>query len=106
MVAAAKIESDSLMATYDAAVDVLYVAKDAPADVEGTGLAGGIELDYSVETGAPCAVTVLGLDRNGWLKDKKLTKLAEVIGEHLSANPERVRDDILMALLVSEPRAR
>ena len=68
MVAATKQIADQtpLRFGYDKNVDVLYLVVGAPQDVEGDGLPDGVEIGFSVTTGAPCAVTVIGYRRNHW----------------------------------------
>jgi hypothetical protein len=70
-----------LTADYDLAADVLYLMRGSLRPVEGTGLAGGVELDYALEDGSPCGVTVIGFRRNGW--HERLDELAEIASGHL-----------------------
>jgi hypothetical protein len=77
-----------LRASYDRAVDVLHLAAGDPSDVEGEGLPRGVELDFSVEDGRPCGVTIIGFKRNGWSDD--LVNLADTVSRHLSLDPPYV----------------
>jgi hypothetical protein len=77
-----------LRASYDSAVDVLHLATCEPSDVEGEGLPRGVELDFSVEDGRPCGVTIIGFKRNGWPGD--LVKLADTVSHHLGLDPPYV----------------
>ena len=75
----------ALRVSYDRAVDVLHLAAGEPSAVEGEGLACGVELDFSVDDGRPCGVTVLGYHRHGW--SERLADLATIVGRHLSLSP-------------------
>jgi len=75
-----------LRGSYDPNADVLHLAVGEPAAVEGTGFAGGIELDYDIKSGMPCAVLVFGYFRNGW--PEKTEALSKIISEHLAVSGE------------------
>lgn len=74
----------TLRVVYDRPVDVLHVILGEPVAYEGLGVAGGIELDYSLEDDTPSGAKVLGFKRNGW--SKRLDELAAVLGKHLSVD--------------------
>jgi hypothetical protein len=99
--AASQIASQApLRLGYDKNVDVLYIVAGAPQDVEGDGLPGGVELGFSVSTGAPCAVTVIGYRRNNW--DVKLDQLALIASKHLSVDLKFIRSAIPEAVARAE----
>ncbi len=75
-----------LRGSYDPDVDVLHLAVGKPAEVEGTGLEGGIELDYDVKSGMPCAVIVFGYFRNGW--PERAEALSRIVSRHLAVSSE------------------
>lgn len=77
----------SLRADYDRSVDVLYFFTGEAVPVEGDGLPGGVEIDYSIASGSPCGVTVIGYARNQW--PDKLTELANIIAKYLAIDPAR-----------------
>jgi uncharacterized protein YuzE len=81
-------EQTKMTADYDSLADVLYVMLNAPEQVEGDGKADGIELDYSMKSGKPCGVTVIGYKQYGW--HGKVEKLAKIVGEHLTVQPKIV----------------
>jgi uncharacterized protein YuzE len=78
-----------LTVDYDPAVDVLYLVLGSPVELEGDGLSGGIELDYSVETGEPCGITVIGYLRNGWAQN--IWELAQKASQHLRIDPVQIK---------------
>lgn len=88
-------ERPKLAASYDQAVDVLYVVLGSPKELEGDGLPGGIELDYAFD-GSPCGVTVMGFRRNGW--NEKRNELLKVISRHLGIGTATVGVTIEHAL--------
>lgn len=73
-----------LRAAYDSHADVLYVDVGAAVAVEGDGLPGGVELDFSQEEGNPVGVTIVGYVRNKW--PQKRTELAGIVSQHLRVN--------------------
>lgn len=52
--------------------------------MEGEGRRGGVELDFSLQTGEPCAAKVIGFYRNGWAA--RIGQLAQQIGKHLETD--------------------
>ena len=78
----------TLRVSYDRGVDVLHLATGKRADLEGEGRPDGIELDYAVDDGRPCAVTVFGYMRHGWIP--RLRELAQIAGSHLSIDPLKI----------------
>lgn len=81
--------ASGVRADYDRLVDVLYITLGDPTPVEGDGLPRGVELDWALEGGFPCGVTVIGYRRNGWAETAG--ELAEIVGRHLSLPPELIR---------------
>jgi hypothetical protein len=70
---------------YDQPVDVLHIVLGEPSAYEGDGLPGGIELDFSIDDGAPCGAKVIGLKKYGW--SARLDDLAALLSKHLSLEP-------------------
>jgi hypothetical protein len=89
------IERQDLIADYDRTVDVLYLTLGGRKSVEGTGLPGGVELDYALESGEPCGVTVIGYARNGWAD--RACDLADVAARHLSVGSAKILTAIRVA---------
>jgi hypothetical protein len=85
-----------LTADFDAAGDVLNVVLGKPVPAEGSGLPGGIELDFAIEDGKPCGATVIGYRRNGWVE--RTDELAARIGAHLAVRPQIVAEAIRVAV--------
>jgi hypothetical protein len=83
-----KNRSAAVAADYDSNADVLYIARGERVPAEGEGLPGGVELDYALADGSPCAATVIGFRRNRW--PERVDALAGIIGRHLSIGPKRV----------------
>jgi uncharacterized protein YuzE len=81
-----------LAVDYDRASDVLYISSGDRVAVEGEGCAGGLQLDYALADGKPCAATVIGFRRNGW--PDRLSELAGLVARHLGVAP----DDVSRAL--------
>ena len=75
-------------ASYDRPVDVLHLVMGNPQAYEGDGLPFGVEIDYSIKTGAPCGAKVIGFERNGWRN--KIPELANLIASHLSVEDKDV----------------
>ena len=69
-------------ADYDPETDVLYVTLGDPIECEGDGLENGVELDYAVADGKPCAATVVGFHRHRW--EANVAGLAQIISGHLN----------------------
>ncbi len=69
---------------YDQPVDVLMVVMGDRMPVEGDGRDGGIELDYSIETGLPCGAKVIGYKKYGW--PAHMDALANILAEHLGVS--------------------
>ena len=86
--------------SYDEAVDVLYLFWGEPRDVEGEGLSDGVELDFDVENGFPCGVTVLGFERNGW--PSRIHDLAEIVSAHSSVMENEVEQTLREIWTASE----
>jgi hypothetical protein len=78
----------AVAADYDRNADVLYIARGERIPAEGEGLPGGVELDYALADGSPCAATVIGFRRNGW--PERVDELAGIVGRHLSIGPRRI----------------
>ena len=76
-----------LRADYDRSVDVLYFFTGKSVPIEGDGLPGGVEIDYSIASGEVCGVTVVGYVRNQW--PDKLNELATIIAKYLAIDPAR-----------------
>lgn len=87
MVPARKIKpyESELRVVYDRPVDVLVVMLGKLGPSEGEGHPRGIELDYSLSNGEPCAVKVIGFHRNCW--SRNIENLALLIATHLSVDP-------------------
>lgn len=75
----------SMRCSYDRRVDVLRLATQVPDAIEGDGLPRGVELDYAVDSGLPCGVTVIGYKRNNW--QSEVGSLAQIISRHLTIDP-------------------
>jgi hypothetical protein len=90
-----RIRQPDVTADYDRATDVLYLMRGSLRPVEGTGLAGGIELDYALEDGSPCGVTVIGFRRNGW--HEKPDELAEIASRHFTESKDKLTKTIKRA---------
>jgi hypothetical protein len=84
-----------LIADYDRPVDVLVITLGKRMPMEGAGRPGGIELDYSLSTGKPCAIKVIGFRRHDW--PKHLDRLTGVIADHLDVSMDVVKNVILGA---------
>lgn len=69
-------------ADYDRGVDVLYIFLGSIMPVEGDGLPRGVELDWALDDGRPCGVTVVGFEKNGW--PENTDELAHIAAAHLS----------------------
>ena len=91
-----KNRSAAIAVDYDRNADVLYIARGERVPAEGEGLAGGVELDYALADGSPCAATVIGFRRNEW--SQRLEELAGIIGRHLSVGPRRIATAIRAAI--------
>jgi hypothetical protein len=86
-----------ITAVYDFPVDVMHLTVGVGQAYEGDGLPDGIEIDYSLETGAPCGAKIIGFDRYGWDRDVK--RLASVIAAKLEVK----RSEILKAIKNAKP---
>jgi hypothetical protein len=86
-----------ITAIYDSPVDVMHLTVGAGQPYEGDGLPEGIEIDYSIETGAPCGAKIIGFDRYGWNRNVK--RLASVIAAKLDVK----RSEILVAIKNAKP---
>jgi hypothetical protein len=91
-------------ARYDRGVDVLYVTLGDAVACEGDGRAGGIELDFAIEGGTPCGLTVIGFRRNGW--SDNLDRLIGLAADHLNVPIETVKEAIGRALKPSPEKAK
>lgn len=89
-------------ATYDKFSDVLYVISGEPTEVEGDEADGGVELNYSVETGEPIGVTVIGFTRNGW--NDRIGSLARLVAGHIGADEGSAMALIELALSEADER--
>jgi uncharacterized protein YuzE len=85
-----------LKASYDPDADVLYLNLGEPVPIEGDGLPRGVELDYAMEGGQPCGVTVIGYNLNGW--NNSMSELAMIAAAHLSVSAERAAGSIASAV--------
>jgi hypothetical protein len=83
-------------AKYDRPVDVLHLVIGEPQSYEGDGAAGGIEIDYSIETGEPCGAKVIGFKRNGW--NRRVAELVKVIALHLPAKEKEILNAVEKAV--------
>jgi hypothetical protein len=90
-----RLRQPDVTADYDRAADVLYLMRGSARPVEGTGLPGGLELDYSLEDGSPCGVTVIGYRRNGW--HEKADELSEIASGHLTESKGKLVETIKRA---------
>jgi hypothetical protein len=86
----------AIAADYDRNADVLYIARGERVPAEGEGLPGGVELDYALADGSPCAATVIGFRRNGW--SERVGELTGIIGRHLSIGPRRIAEALRAAV--------
>lgn len=84
-----------LKATYDRTSDILYLSLGDPAPVEGDGLPRGVELDFSMDEGKPCGLTVIGFRKNGW--PSSVSELATIVSSHLSVTIEAAQGTIIDA---------
>lgn len=84
-----------MTADYDSVADVLYVMVNPPESVEGDGLPEGVELDYSIQSGEPCGVTVIGYNLYGWAN--RTDKLAKIVADHLAIQPSLISSKITEA---------
>lgn len=91
--------NEPVFVTYDDLVDVLYIVQGSPRLVEGDGVDLGVELDYSFDDGEPCGATVIGLKRYGWTD--RISDLVKIIGNHLSVDGNRLKDEINSVVAVS-----
>lgn len=91
-----KNRSAAIAADYDRNADVLYVARGERVPAEGEGLPGGVELDYALTDGSPCAATIIGFRRNGW--PERVEELAGIIGRHLSVSSRTAVEAIRAAV--------
>jgi hypothetical protein len=82
------MHSKSVAVKYDRPVDVLHLTLGDPQSYEGDGYPGGVEIDYSIDTGEPCGAKVIGFRRNGW--DRRVRELATLIASHLPAKDEEI----------------
>jgi hypothetical protein len=89
------LRQPDVTADYDRTADVLYLMRGSLRPVEGTGLAGGVELDYALEDGSPCGVTVIGFRRNGW--HERPEELAEIASDHLAESKGKLTKTIKRA---------
>ena len=90
-----RIRQPDVTADYDGAADVLYLMRGSLRPVEGIGLADGVELDYSLEDGSPCGLTVVGFRRNGW--HERPNELAELASGHLAESKGKLAKTIKRA---------
>jgi len=81
-----------LRASYDRLSDVLYISLGAAVPNEGEGIPNGIELNYALETGNPCGVTIIGYRLYEW--PNHLDELGAIIGRHLGVSRLRVEEAI------------
>ena len=81
-------DAPSLTIDYDQPVDVLMVVAGDRVPVEGNGLPGGVELDYSIESGLPCGAKVIGFRKYGWADH--IPCLSAVIAVHLGIDTDYV----------------
>ena len=84
-------------ADYDRSVDVLYLFLGEPQPVEGDGLPGGMELDYSLKSGALCGITVIGYAKNLW--NEKFPELVAIVSERLDVDPVNASQEIERAII-------
>ena len=84
-------------ADYDRSMDVLYLFLGEPQPVEGDGLPGGIELDYSLQSGALCGITVIGYARNLW--NEKFSELVAIVSDRLEIDPFKASQEIERAVI-------
>jgi hypothetical protein len=85
-------ERPQVTVDYDRPVDVLIVTLGERVPMEGEGRPGGVELDFAIYSGTPCAVKVIGFLRNGW--SSRVGQLTKEIAEHLSVPPLELAEEI------------
>ena len=85
----------AMSVAYDRPVDVLHITVGPLVPYEGDGLPGGVELDFSLDDGAPCGAKVIGFQKNGWID--RVPKLAKLIGKHLGVPASTIEQAILDA---------
>lgn len=98
---ASQVSQAPLVADYDRSSDVLYITLGPIRPVEGDGLPGGVELDYTLEDGTACGVTVIGFQRNGW--QGREGELARIVGAHLGRDASRIEEVVGEAFASAKP---
>lgn len=96
----AKLKGRDLTVDYERSVDVLFITLGPTRPVEGDGLADGLELDFDLEDGKPCGVTVVGFARNGW--SGRHDELARATAKHLGLDAAPIAGLIAEAVAATE----